>query len=97
MVFKLIRRNLETFFRLTQIDPFGIYVVDSHFRIVEASPHSRKMFENDRPLIGRDLAEVLRIMWSEPFASETIGRFRHTLATGNPIHRPQCRKAGRCE
>lgn len=27
---------------------------------------------------------MLRILWPEPFASEAIERFRHTLATGEP-------------
>ncbi len=35
-------------------------------------------------LIGTDLAVALRTIWPEPFASEVIGRFRHTLAAGEP-------------
>jgi len=31
---------------------------------------------------------VLRIVWPEPFASEAIGRFRHTLDTGEPFVSP---------
>jgi hypothetical protein len=29
---------------------------------------------------------VLRFVWPDPFATEAIGRFRHTLATGEPYH-----------
>lgn len=79
-----IRRNHETFDNLIQNNPFGIYVVDADFRVAEASKGSQKVFENVGSLIGRDFAEVLRIVWAEPFATEAIDRFRHTLATGEP-------------
>ena len=41
----------------------------------------RARFETVHPLCGRDFAEVLRIVWPQPFAAETINRFRHTLET----------------
>lgn len=83
-----IRRNQETFYNLIQNNPFGVYVVDADFRLAEASQGSQKVFENVRPLIGRDFAEVLRVVWAEPFATEAIGRFRDTLATGEPYSSP---------
>jgi two-component sensor histidine kinase len=49
-------------------------------------PGRRRCSEAVRPLIGRDLAEVLRIVWEEPFASEAIARFRTTLTTGESFH-----------
>ena len=85
---ELLRRNQQTFYRLIHDAPFGIYVVDADFRLVEVSAGSRKVFRNVQPLVGRDFAEVLRIIWPEPFASEAIGLFRHTLATGEPYHAP---------
>lgn len=78
----------ETFRHLVDHSPFGIYVVDADFRLIQVSAGAQKVFENVRPLIGRDFAEVLRIIWPEPFASEAIGLFRHTLATGEPYHAP---------
>jgi PAS domain S-box-containing protein len=78
----------NTFRHLVNHSPFGIYVVDADFRLVQVSAGAQKAFETVRPLIGRDLSEVLRILWPEPFASEAIGRFRHTLATGEPYHAP---------
>src|SRR5258707_12891154 len=30
----------------------------------------------------------MRCIWPEPFASDAIGRFRHTLDTGEPFHAP---------
>jgi len=37
-------------------------------------------------VIGRDFAEIVRILWQEPIAGEVIGRFRHTLETGERYH-----------
>jgi PAS domain S-box-containing protein len=84
-----LRASEVTFRQLVDNSPFGIYVVDPGFRFVQASIGARKMFENFQPLIGRDLAEVLRSTWPEPFACEAIGRFRHTFATGEPYHSPR--------
>lgn len=77
-----VRSAHDAFRHLVERSPFGIFAVDADFRLVQVSDGARKVFENVRPLIGRDFAEVLRVIWPEPFASEAIGRFRHTLATG---------------
>ena len=76
----------DTFRHLVDRSPFGIYVVDADFRLVRVSDGAQKVFENVRPLLGRDFAEVLSHIWPEPFASEYIARFRHTLATGEPYY-----------
>ncbi len=78
----------DTFFALIRNNPFGTYVVDSSFRLREVSLGARKVFEQVTPLLGRDFAEVLRLIWQEPFASEAIARFRHTLATGESYSAP---------
>ena len=49
---------------------------------MHASIGTARAFAGIDPLIGRDVAEILRILWNEPFATELIDRFRHTLATG---------------
>lgn len=77
-----IVRNAETFEDLVSSNPFGIYVIDSGFRLLHASLGCAGVFAGIEPLIGRDFAEVLRIVWQDPFASEAIAQFRHTLATG---------------
>lgn len=74
----------DTFRHLVEQSPFGIYVVDADFRLVQVSLGAQKVFENVRPLLGRDFADVLRQIWPEPFAGEAIARFRHTLRTGEP-------------
>lgn len=78
----------DTFRHLLENSPFGVYIVDADFRIALLSAGAQKAFENVRPLIGRDFAEVLRVLWSEPFANEAIAHFRHTLETGEPYHAP---------
>jgi len=74
------------FLNLIQNNPFGVYLVDSNFRLAQVSIGSRKVFSNVHPLIGRDFAEVLRTIWPESFASHAIERFCHTLETGEPYH-----------
>ena len=81
-----LRRNHETFYNLVQNAPFGIYIVDADFRLIQVSAGSQKVFSNIKPLLGRDFAEILRTIWEEPFASEAIGHFRRTLATGETYH-----------
>ncbi len=83
-----LRRNAETFSKLVDQSPFGIYIVDSDFRIAQVSAGAQPAFRNVRPLIGRDFGEAIRIIWSEPFAGEVIDIFRHTLETGEPYVAP---------
>jgi PAS domain S-box-containing protein len=85
-----LRRAHDTFYHLIQNNPFGIYVVDADFRLREVSLGAQKVFAHvPRPLLGRDFAEVLRAIWAEPFASEAIRLFRHTLDTGEPYASPR--------
>ncbi len=79
-----LRRSRETFVSLVEHSPLGIYVVDSQFRLAIVSRGAMPAFRNVTPLIGRDFAEAMHIIWPEPFASEAIGIFRHTLQTGEP-------------
>jgi len=84
----LVRRTQETFFDLVKRAPFGIYVVDSAFRILEMNAGAVAQFASAGSLIGRDFAEVTRTIWLEPFAVEVIGHFRHTLETGESYVAP---------
>ena len=79
-------RSHQTFLSLVLQAPFGVYLINSQFRITQISAGAQKVFAGFQSIIDRDLAEVLRTLWPEPFASEAIGRFRHTLATGEPFH-----------
>jgi PAS domain S-box-containing protein len=81
-----VRNSEITLRQLVENSPFGVYVVDADFRVVQVSAGAKKKFESVWPLIGRDLAEVMRCIWPEPFANDAIGRFRYTLDTGEPYH-----------
>ncbi|MGQ0748990.1 MAG: PAS domain S-box protein [Betaproteobacteria bacterium] len=73
--------------QLVERAPFGIYIVDSQFRISSMNVGSRTgAFHNVQPVIGRDFAEAMRILWPEPVAAEIIGHFRHTLDTGEAYY-----------
>ena len=74
-------------FELVERCPFGIYIVDSRFRIAHMNAGSQTgAFVNVHPVIGRDFAEAMRILWPEPVAAEIIAHFRHTLETGEPYY-----------
>ena len=82
-----VSRSQKTFAELVERSPFGTYIVDSQFRIAMMNAASQDgAFRNVRPVIGRDFAEAMRILWPEPVAAEIIGHFRHTLDTGEPYY-----------
>jgi PAS domain S-box-containing protein len=82
-------RVQRTFFELVERAPFGIYIVDSRLRIVQMNAGSQTgTFRNVRPIIGRDFAEAMRILWPEQVATEIIAVFRRTLETGEPYYSP---------
>ncbi|OQW32810.1 MAG: hypothetical protein A4E19_05495 [Nitrospira sp. SG-bin1] len=83
-----LRAAHDSFRRLVEQSPFGVYAVDADFRLVQVSVGAQKVFKNVRPLLGRDFSDVLRQIWPEPFAGEAVARFRHTLETGEPYHAP---------
>ncbi len=82
-----VKQNQKTFAELIERAPFGIYVVDSRFRIAQMNTGSQNnAFRNVRPVIGRDFNDAMRVLWPEPVAVEIIGHFRHTLETGEPYY-----------
>jgi len=75
----------EISFDLVEHAPFGIYVVGSDFRIVSMNRRAQAgAFRQVRPIIGRDFAETMRILWPESVAADIISRFRATLISGEP-------------
>ena len=82
-----LRRNGETLTRLIDLCPFGIYIVDSDFKIARMNRRSQEgSFINVRPVVGRPFGEAMRVLWPEPVAAEIIGRFRATLDSGDPFY-----------
>ncbi len=76
----------DKFWQMIDVAPFGAYVVDAGLRMVRVSESGKAAFAGIDGLIGRDLDEVLHILWPAHFACEAVARFRHTLATGEPYH-----------
>jgi PAS domain S-box-containing protein len=82
-----VARNQRTLSDLVERAPFGIYIVDSQFRIQQMNAGSQTgAFLNVRPVIGRPFDEAMRILWPEPVALQIVSRFRHTLETGEPFY-----------
>lgn len=85
-----LTQSERTLMELIEWAPFGLYVVDSRFRIAMMNTGSQNgAFRNVRPVIGRDFAEALRILWPEEVAAEIMGHFRHTLDSGEPYYSPR--------
>ncbi len=76
----------DTFWRLIDAAPVGAYAVDADLKMVRVSRNGRAAFAEIDDLLGRDLDEILHIVWPEPFAAEAVARFRHTLLTGEAHH-----------
>lgn len=83
-----LRCNAAPFFDLIARNPFGVYLVDTQFKLVAVSLGAQKVFESVRPLYGRDFGEAIRIIWPEPFASEVVDRFLNALTTGESYQAP---------
>lgn len=81
--------------------PLGVYLVDCDFRIAFVNPTARPVFGDVPDLIGRDFADVMRVLWVREYADEVIGHFRRVLETGEPHVEPeraeQRRDRGRVE
>ncbi|MBX7173876.1 MAG: PAS domain S-box protein [Pyrinomonadaceae bacterium] len=78
--------SFESFIYLVKNAPFGIFITDVNFRLIEVSECVKKIFDKIEPLIGRDFTEILRIIWKEPFAAQIITHLQYTLSTGDPYH-----------
>ena len=78
-----VRRSREALNGVIDRAPFGIYIVDSELKIMQMNARSQAgAFYNVRPIIGRKLEDVMRVIWPEPTASEMVSVFRETLETG---------------
>jgi PAS domain S-box-containing protein len=83
---KELEESRKTLFELVERCPFGIYIVDADFRIVNMNAESQQgAFANVRTVIGRRFDEAMRILWPEPVATDVIEKFLHTLDTGEPF------------
>ena len=76
------RRASDAYLGLLHKAPLGIYVVDARLRMLHVSVGAEPVFANVVPLLGRDLDDVMHLLWPRPFADEAVRHFRHTLASG---------------
>ncbi len=83
-----LRSNHDTFATLIEHAPFGLYVVDAQFRMRQVSAAAQQVFGHIHPLLGRDFAEIVQMVWPAPFANEVLAHFRYTLQTGAPYAAP---------
>lgn len=84
----ILLRSKTLFTSLINQAPVGVYVVDSQFRLQQINPMAMPHFERITPLIGRDFAEIVRLLWPKKVASDIIKHFRHTLKTGESYQAP---------
>src|SRR6185369_7909189 len=57
-----VDQSCQILAELVESAPFGIYIVDSQFRIAHLNAASQAgLFRSVRPVIGRDLAETVRM------------------------------------
>ena len=70
------------FSSLVEKAPFGMYVVDDQFRLQQVNARARPIFGNVQPLLGRDIAEIIKVFWGEEVGGRIADIFRHTLETG---------------
>jgi PAS domain S-box-containing protein len=85
-----LRHRSEQFETLFRQAPIGIYLVDADFRIREVNPVALPVF-GDIPggVIGRDIEDVIHILWAPDYADEVVRIFRSTLDTGRSYVAPE--------
>lgn len=82
------RQNAFLFAKIIEQAPGGVYVVDSQLRVREVNTEALPVFANVHPLVGRELGEVLQILWGPEIGRQCTDIFRHTLETGEQYVSP---------
>ena len=85
-----LRHRTEQFEALLEHVPLAAFVVGPEFTICHVNPVARPVFGNIPKLIGRDLSEVMHILWQKEHADELVRVFRHTLETGESYETTEC-------
>ena len=75
-------QNVGLFSRMLEQAPTGMYVVDAGFRMQQVNALARPVFASIDPLVGRDFAEIMEILWGPVVGARCTAIFRHTLASG---------------
>ncbi|MCY7369525.1 MAG: PAS domain S-box protein, partial [Polaromonas sp.] len=77
-----LAQNVGLFSRMLEQAPTGMIVVDVGFRLQQVNALAAPVYAGIHPLIGRDFAEILEIMWGPVVGAQVTAIFRHTLASG---------------
>jgi PAS domain S-box-containing protein len=77
-----LRQNEDLFAAIVDQAPMGVYVVDDQFRLQQVNSKAMPAFQSIHPLIGRDFAEVMHVLWGNELGAQLSDIFRHTLRTG---------------
>ena len=79
---KEARLSAGAFAEIIERAPGGVYTVDAELRLQQVNSVARPVFASVRPLMGRDIAEVLAVLWGPEVGQRCADILRHTLATG---------------
>jgi PAS domain S-box-containing protein len=80
-----LRTSHDQFSAIVNHSPLRVFLVDSHLRIRQTNAKAQFAFGGVENLVGRELAEVLNILWPPHVAAQMVAHFRHTLETGEPF------------
>ncbi len=84
-----LRQNEALFSTIIEQAPGGVYVIDEGFRMMQIIGLARPTFAAAEPVMGRDLGEVMRILWGPEVGPQLTAIFRHTLETGERYVSPR--------
>ena len=84
-----LRQNAVLFSTLIAQAPMGTYVVDAQMRVQQVNAEAMPIFASVQPLIGRDLNEVMEILWGPEVGRQCADVFRQTLVTGERYVSPR--------
>ena len=78
------RLRTEQFETLFNDAPVGIFLIDADLRLCLVNPCALPFFGPITELVGRDISEVLHILWHPAHADKISRQIQHTLQTGEP-------------
>ncbi len=78
-----LRHRTAQFETLLGRAPIGVFLVDTDFRMLEINPVALPEFGAiSGSVLGRDVRELLPVIWERKYADEIIQIFQRTLETG---------------
>jgi PAS domain S-box-containing protein len=83
-----LRQRTAQFETLLNEAPVGVYLVDADFRMQQFNPSARHAL-NLSGEVGENFEQFIRERWPKELAEEILGRFRHTLETGEAFVDPE--------